>query len=205
MISSSSASVAAAAGARDVGRLRALPRVAAIGAVWLLLHAAGAVAHPHLYIDYGVILPVGPQSIDDVGFVFTFDVQYSAMIRYATQAAGGAGAAERHAGVLRQLPYEIEINYNGAPVALDEPSDLRVTDNGGKLTYEFRVRLPTPLAPPGTIDITVQDHGMYAAFAPRPFTPVEVKASGPATATCEQTPPPNLATGQIRCRYGAAP
>ena len=179
--------------------------MAAIGAVWLLLHAGGAVAHPHLYIDYAVILAVGPRSIDDIGFVFTFDVQYSAMIRYATQAAGAAGAAERHAGVLRQLPYEIEINYNGAPVALDEPTDLRVTDNGGKLIYEFRVRLLTPLAPPGTLDITVQDYGMYAAFAPRPFTPVEVKASDTATATCERTQPPSVGTGQIRCRYGAVP
>jgi ABC-type uncharacterized transport system substrate-binding protein len=179
--------------------------VAAIGAVWLLLHAGGVAAHPHLYVDYAVTLPVGPQSIDDVGFAFTFDVPYSAMVRYATQAAGAEGAAERHAGVLRQLPYEIEINYNGAPVALEEPTDLKVTDSGGKLTYEFRVRLPTPLAPPGTIDISVVDHGMYAAFAPRPFTPVEVKASGAATATCERAQPPNLATGQIRCRYGAPP
>jgi ABC-type uncharacterized transport system substrate-binding protein len=174
-------------------------------AVLALLHAAPGHAHPHVFVQYSVVLPVGPQGIDGLGFVFVFDAQFSAMIRYSTQSGTPGTASEGHARVLRQLPYEIEVRYNGVSVELDESTDLEVTETGGEFTYRFRVPLRAPLSPPGAIEFSVKDHGMFVAFAPRPSVPVEVQSSGGETATCDRPATPSGAPGPLRCLYGAAP
>jgi ABC-type uncharacterized transport system substrate-binding protein len=180
-------------------------RMGAAAGFFLLLHAVSAGAHPHVFVEYSVMLPVGPQRIEGIGFAFAFDALASTMIRYTTESRGPATVVERHASVLRQLPHEIEVTYNGVPVMLDQPIDLEVTEADGKFTYRFRVPLKVPLVPPGTLDISVQDHGLFAAFAVRPFAPVEVQASGPETASCERALTPTGAPGPIRCLYGRAP
>ena len=53
----------------------------------------------------------------------------------------------------------------------------------------------------GTLDIAVEDHGYFLAFALRTGAPVEVLASGASTASCERARQPSGAPGPLRCDY----
>ncbi len=192
-----------------MARLRAwLPpgrRVAAgLGSAGALVAALAdaAPAHPHVLVVYSVALPAGARGIEAIGFVFTFDEPFSALIRYEAQWVEPARAAEHHARTLRQLPHEIAVSYDGVPVPLEEPVDLAVAMDGGQVTFRFRVPLRAPLAPPGTLDISVDDPGLFTAFVLRDPTPVEVEAAAAHPVTCARARAPSGAPGPLRCRYG---
>jgi ABC-type uncharacterized transport system substrate-binding protein len=163
--------------------------------------AASVEAHPHALIVYSIVLPLSWDGIDRIGFVFTFDPLFSALI------LRNAGMGELEAGLgyheqsLRQVPFEIQIAFNGAPVALDSPAELGVSTAGGQLTYRFVVPLRERLRPPGTIDIAVDDPGMFAAFVLRAGAPVEIQTSGPYHASCHRARTPTGAPGPVRCQY----
>jgi ABC-type uncharacterized transport system substrate-binding protein len=170
-------------------------------AILLIVSTESTPAHPHVYVVYSVVLPLGPRGLDGVGFVFTFDELFSTVILQEAGRGDPATVARNHARSLRQIPYEIEVTFNGVPVPTDEPTDLRVTTEGGQVTYRFVVPLKAPLLPPGTIDVKVDDPGFFTAFVLRPSVPVEVKPSGAFTATCERARMPTGAPGPIRCQY----
>lgn len=184
-----------------------LKATVAIGLMGLLLGAGTitAAAHPHTYVIYSVVLPLGPRGIEGIGFVFTFDPMFSAVILADVDRGDPAEAAARHLRSLRQLPHEIDVTFNGAPVALAPPTDVQVTRAGAQLTYRFLVPLAAPLLPPGTLDITVEDHGYFAAFVLRSGDPVEVVGSGVSSATCARARTPTGAPGPLRCEYAGAP
>jgi ABC-type uncharacterized transport system substrate-binding protein len=162
-------------------------------------HAYG---HPHVYVVYSVTLPLGPQGLTGVGFVFTFDPMFSARI-LRDVGDDPESVVSNHARVLQQVPYEIEITFNGNPLALEAPRDLHVTVDGGLVTYRFVVPFQAPILPPGTIDITVGDPDLFVAFALRGSDPAEVQTSGPFTAACERVLTQSGAPGPLRCQYAA--
>jgi ABC-type uncharacterized transport system substrate-binding protein len=164
------------------------------------LGPASAPAHPHVYVVYSVVLPAGP-TVEAIGLVFTFDEPFSAMIRTAAAWGGAARAAASHAQILRQLPHEIEITYDGAPVALEPPTGLEVGRDGERVVYRFRVPLRRPLRAPGTLEVRVDDPGFYTAFALQAPDPVEVH--GPGAVTCARATTPGGAPGPLRCTYAA--
>jgi hypothetical protein len=133
-----------------------------------------------------VVLPLGPEGMERVGFVFTFDPLFSATILRAAGDGDPETLAQRHARILQQIPHEIRLTFNGTPVKIEPPPDVEVTTAAGRVTYRFAVLLPAPLRPPGTLDITVDDPGLLAAYAPHVFEPVEVQTSGAFTASCER-------------------
>jgi ABC-type uncharacterized transport system substrate-binding protein len=179
-------------------------RLACLLVAGLILVAAGsASAHPHIHVVYSMVLPLGPQGVEGVGFVFTFDVLFSAILLRDAGEGDPESSARSHARMLRQIPFEIEIAYNGMPVALDPPADLRVTTAGGHVTYRFIVPLRSILRPPGTIDISVDDPGVFAAFVLRSPDSVDVQASGPFTAVCDRARTSTGAPGPVRCEYAA--
>lgn len=175
--------------------------VAWLLAILIVVGADSTAAHPHAYVVYSLVLPLGPHGVESVGFVFTFDPIFSAVILQDAGQDGPVSGSGSHARILRQLPYEIEITFDGVPVASDPPTGLEVTIAGGQVTYRFLVPLRTPLLPPGTIDIAVDDPGVFAAFALRGSAPVEVRTSGPFTASCERARSASGAPGPIRCQY----
>jgi ABC-type uncharacterized transport system substrate-binding protein len=171
-------------------------------ALGLLLGAGAgtAHAHPHAYVLYSVVLPLGPAGAEALGFVFTFDPLYSAVILADAARSDPAEAPAAHARILRQLPFEIEATFNGAPLALGAPTDVQVTETAAQVTYRFRVPLAAPLRPPGTLDISVEDHGYFLAFALRAAAPVEVQTAWDgATASCARARRPSGAPGPLRC------
>jgi ABC-type uncharacterized transport system substrate-binding protein len=163
--------------------------------------AGRAAAHPHALIVYSIVLPLSSDGVDRVGFVFTFDPLFSALVLRNAGTGDSEAGLGYHEQSLRQVPFEIHIAFNGAPVALDSPADLSVSTAGGQLTYRFVVPLRERLRPPGTIDIAVDDPGMFAAFALRAGAPVEILTSGPHHASCHRAGTPTGAPGPVRCHY----
>jgi ABC-type uncharacterized transport system substrate-binding protein len=139
--------------------------------------------------------------VDRIGFVFSFDPLFSAIILRNVGEGDAVDVLRNHERSLRQLPFEIEIAFNGMPVALETPTDLQVSTEGGQVKYRFAVPLRDRLLPPGTIDISVDDPGMFAAFALRAEAPVEIYASGPFAASCERALTATGAPGPVRCQY----
>ena len=177
-------------------------RLACLLAAGLVLPAARSVpAHPHTDVVYSVVLRLGAKGVESVGFVFSFDPLFSAILLRNAGEGDPEIIARNHTAGLRQIPFEIEITYNGIPVALEPPTDLRVTTAGGRVTYRFVVPLRSPLHPPSTIDITVDDPGFFAAFSLRSPDPVDVQATGGATAVCDRARTSTGAPGPIRCEY----
>jgi ABC-type uncharacterized transport system substrate-binding protein len=164
---------------------------------------ASAYAHPHAFVVYSVVLPVTPQGLDRVGFVFTFDPLFSAVI-LRDRPVDPASRSRPDPRTLDQIPFEIEIAFNEAPVALERPIDLQVTEQGGQVTYRFTVPLQTPLIPPGAIDIRVDDPGFFVAFSLRDADPAEIQASEHAIAACRRAVSPTGAPGALRCEYKTA-
>jgi ABC-type uncharacterized transport system substrate-binding protein len=163
--------------------------------------AGRAAAHPHALIVYSIVLPLASDGVDRVGFVFTFDPLFSALVLRNAGMGDSAAGLGYHEQSLRQVPFEIHIAFNGVPVALDSPADLGVSTAGGQLTYRFVVPLRERLRPPGTIDIAVDDPGMFTAFALRAGAPVEIQTSGPYHASCHRARTPTGAPGPVRCQY----
>jgi ABC-type uncharacterized transport system substrate-binding protein len=157
-------------------------------------------AHPHAFVVYSVVLPVTSQALDRVGFVFTFDPLFSAVI-LRDRPDDPASRWRPDPRTLDQIPFEIEIAFNGVAVALEPPTDLEVTERGGQVTYRFTVRLQTPLIPPGAIDIRVDDPGFFVAFSLREADPAEIQASEHVIATCRRALSPTGAPGPLRCDY----
>ena len=171
----------------------------------LLVGGAGGVqAHPHALVVYSIVLSLPPGGVDRVGFVFTFDPLFSAIILRNAGEGDPADVLRNHEASLRQLPFEIEIAFNGAPVPMEAPTNLQVSTGGGQVTYRFAVPLRGRPLPPGTIDIAVDDPGMFVAFALRAAAAVEIHASGPFAASCERGQTPTGAPGPIRCQYVAS-
>jgi ABC-type uncharacterized transport system substrate-binding protein len=170
-------------------------------AILLIGGAGGAQAHPHALVVYSIVLSLPPDGVDRIGFVFTFDPLFSAVILRTAGDGDPDDVLRNHEGSLRQLPFEIEITFNGTRVAMEAPTNLQVSTEGGQITYRFAVPLRNRLLPPGTIDIGVDDPGMFVAFALRASAPVEVHASGPFAASCERVQTPTGAPGPVRCQY----
>jgi ABC-type uncharacterized transport system substrate-binding protein len=55
-------------------------RLAWLIAMSLVVGAASAQAYPHAFVVYSVVLPLTPQRLDRIGFVFTFDPLFSVII-----------------------------------------------------------------------------------------------------------------------------
>jgi ABC-type uncharacterized transport system substrate-binding protein len=161
----------------------------------------GAQAHPHALVVYSIVLSLPPGGVDRIGFVFTFDPLFSAVILGNVGEGDPVDVLRNHERSLRQLPFEGEVAFNGMPVALERPTDLQVSTEGGQVTYRFAVPLRGRLLPPGTIDIGLDDPGMFAAFALRAAAPVEIHASGPFGASCWRAQTETGAPGPVRCRY----
>jgi hypothetical protein len=102
----------------------------ALLATLLVAGPVGAQAHPHALVVYSIVLSLPPGGVDRIGFVFTFDPLFSAIILRNVGEGDPVDVLRNHERSLRQLPFEIEIAFNGVPVALETPTDLQVSTEG---------------------------------------------------------------------------
>jgi ABC-type uncharacterized transport system substrate-binding protein len=179
-------------------------RACLLSAALVLLSAPHATPHPHVYVLYSIVLPLGADGLERIGFVFTFDALFSAILLRNAGDGDADAVARSHARMLNQIPHEIEVTFDGTPVALDPPTDLQVSNAGGRLTYRFMMPLRTPLRSPGAIEVSVDDSGFFAAFVLREPEPVDVLGAGAFTAVCDRPRKPSGAPGPVRCQYAAS-
>lgn len=184
-----------------IGRARGAAGAAALGLLAALLQAPAAGAHPHIIIEYAVIVhfaEAGPQAVE---FSWTFDDLSSAMIlhsfdtdRDGTLSAREVGVIEqKHFGNLKDYHYFVEVKLDGTPMPVTVKG-FRATVPRSRVIYRFTV--PIVGAPvPGRLDITVDDPTFYTAFVADERGAVKVEGAQRWRAKC----------GVVRDKAGARP
>jgi ABC-type uncharacterized transport system substrate-binding protein len=126
--------------------MRQACQAGALAAGLILLGSEAAWPHPHVYLVYSIVLPLGPESVERVGFVFTFDAPFSGILLRDAGQGDAETLSRNHARMLQQIPHEIEVTYNGTPVEPEAPTDLHVSNAGG--TAHVPIHDAAPHTPP---------------------------------------------------------
>lgn len=182
---------------------------AALGLV--LLAAAPGATHPHVFIEYAVLVHFGASGLEGVRVSWVFDDFYSSVIlrEFDTNRDGVFSPAEarvieqKHFAILREHHYFVELRMDGKPVAV-RVRDFQARALRGRVTYEFGV--PVPGAPSqGTLETVVDDPTFYTAFIPVERDPIRVQAPREWRAECRVAKDGTGAKPDaVACRFGRA-
>ncbi len=182
----------------------ALSLVATLGAQRL------AWAHPHVFVDYAVVLLFGADGITGLQFTWIYDDLFSGAILESVSADPGhplsasqSRAIEaRHFQPLRKQQYFLDIRLDGTTLRVDAVRDFHATVDQDRVAYTFVVPV-TPKDPrAGALEVRVSDPAYYVAFDPRSDSPV--RSSGPPTyaVSCLVVPSSgSFESAAIRCTY----
>jgi ABC-type uncharacterized transport system substrate-binding protein len=128
-------------------------------------------AHPHVFVDYRVMLLFEPAGLAGVRFVWTFDEMVSSALhqRFDTNRDGRFSAAESQAigaqfRALKREGFYLTIRLDGRPVAVEDVSGFEAYSVDGRVTYAFTVKLAGRRE--GRLDIRVDDPTYFTAFEP---------------------------------------
>ena len=128
-------------------------------------------AHPHVFVDYRVMLLFEPGGLAGVRFVWTFDEMVSSALhqRFDTNRDGRFSAAESQAieaqfRALKREGFYLGIRLDGRPVAIDDVSGFEAYSVDGRVTYAFTVRVAGRRE--GRLDMKVDDPTYFTAFEP---------------------------------------
>jgi zinc transport system permease protein len=155
------------------GPLRRLRVFGAAALAALALVPAAAEAHPHVWVDYEVVIRFGPDGPDAMRFDWAFDEMISALIiqKYDTNKDGKFSPEEtrviekEHFSFLKDYNFFVEMRVNGAPVQVKAVKDFEVRNNKGQLHYLFTVPINNAPRADGTLDVLVTDPTFYSAFS----------------------------------------
>jgi zinc transport system permease protein len=175
----------------------------------LALVPAAAVAHPHVWIDYAVIVRFNAEGPEGVRLDWAFDEMLSSLViqKYDTDKNGAFSPVENkaiekeHLAYLKDSQFFSEIKVDGALLTLSEVKDFEARVAKGQLHYLFTLPLPRNRKPEGVIDIKVVDPSFYSAFS-MIQQPVSVVGATNHRVDCAVVTDPksNLREG-IRCTY----
>ena len=193
-------------------RARALP--------FLLLAVAGGVggganadAHPHVFVDYAVLVRFGAAGAEGVEITWTFDEFTSALLlrqfdkdRDGKLAPDEVRQIERgHFEETRESQYFLSLRLNGAALPIAPARNFTARVVNGRVSYVFTVPLVAPSLPAGTggrLELMADDPTVYIAFDLSPQAPVRVAAPPGLTAECQVIRDPKGAVMDfIRCDY----
>jgi ABC-type uncharacterized transport system substrate-binding protein len=143
--------------------------------VWLAVLATLAPvpvrAHPHVFVDYRVMLLFESAGLTGVRFAWTFDEMVSSALhqRFDTNRDGRFSAAESQAieaqfRALRREGFYLAIRLDGRPVAVEDVSGFEAYSVDGRVTYMFTVKLAGRRE--GRLDMRVDDPTYFTAFEP---------------------------------------
>ena len=180
---------------------------AALAAVALL--PAAAQAHPHVWIDYEVVVKFGPEGPDGVRIDWAFDEMISALIiqKYDTNKDGKFSPDEtrliekEHFSFLKDFNYFVEMKVNGALMPVKAVKDFEARNNKGQLHYLFTVPISGAARQDGTLDLNVTDPTFYSAFSIG-AKGITAEASAAYRADCQvmRDPKTKIPEG-MRCTY----
>jgi ABC-type uncharacterized transport system substrate-binding protein len=182
-----------------------------LGAAILLVLSVGAVtpvrAHPHVFVDVAVAVSFGERGLEAVHLTWTFDERYSASLFFGLDRDDSGGftpaailGLERHVRGLEPLGFLVDVQVNGAAVAVTGLRDFRAAIEGDRVVNTFTLPVSPPDSSEGVVTINVADPGFYIAFSL--LEPVPVEAVGIYQVDCRvardvQTKRPE----GVRCDY----
>src|SRR5262245_44875284 len=182
---------------------RAWLKVAGAVASSLLLGWPGtAVGHPHVFVDYAVMLQLTGDSLDGIRLTWTFDDLFSGFIlqefdgdrNQALSPEEARRIEQRHLAEFQKVGYHTTVNVNGKPVAPQPARGFRASVAKGIVTYEFVLPVKVPLATMTSLEVLVDDPVYYIAYTPTGVTPQAQTVGGQA-----------LECRVVRDRSGASP
>jgi ABC-type uncharacterized transport system substrate-binding protein len=170
-------------------------------------------AHPHVFVDYAVLVRFGAGGVESVEITWTFDEFTSALIlrqfdkdRDGKLSPDEVRQVERgHFAETRESQYFLSARLNGAALPIATARDFSARVANGRVTYVFTVPMATPAlgAGGGRLELMADDPTIYTAFDLSAQAPVRVEAPPRAlTAGCEVIRDPKGAVMDfIRCDY----
>ena len=187
----------------------------------LLLAVAGGVggvanadAHPHVFVDYAVLVRFGAGGVESVEVTWTFDEFTSALLlrqfdkdRDGKLSPDEVRQIERgHFKETQESQYFLSVRLNGAALPIASARDFSARVANGRVSYVFTVPLasPTTMAEGagGRLELMADDPTIYTAFELSSQSPVRVEAPRALTAGCEVIRDPKGAVMDfVRCDY----
>ncbi|MBN1241625.1 MAG: DUF1007 family protein [Spirochaetales bacterium] len=150
------------------------PPLHALVPLLLCLSAAPAVAHPHVFIDQGMLIRFEDGQPRSVRLSWTFDEVFSAAIAGEFDRDGDGSFSKAESATIEKAAFVNLASYGYFTSFVAGSRSVRATAyrdfvaslSAGRLTYEFSTDLPAPLAgatrPYG---IRVYDDEFFVAFA----------------------------------------
>lgn len=170
------------------GRTRlaiALPRILL---ACLLLPASLAIAHPHVWIKYAASVSTNGTSIVAIEehwrFTEGFPVQLVGVDQLPTSGVLDAALTKRfHDQAFASLAhsaYFTHVFVDGNPQAFGEPTGFKVSVEGGKITYSFRLPLAAPVDLRGKkVVLGIWDPSYYVDYEREPVRAVSFAPDSP--------------------------
>lgn len=170
---------------------------ALFGLAALLLGAAGAVAHPHMFVQAkGELVFSAKGEITGVRNVWQFDKDFTkdALDGLDTNHDGKYSdeelkpLAKINMEALKDYEYFTFLKRGGEKAAFDEPREYWLQLSGGQLTLFFTVPLKTPMAAKGSTVVEIYDPEYFVAITFVKNTPFKLEAA-PAGCSFKFQPP----------------
>ncbi|SDU36598.1 DUF1007 family protein [Stappia sp. ES.058] len=174
---------------------------AAIAMLAMLLSAAAALAHPHVFVEARAEVVFDDQKrVHAVRHVWRFDEAFTAFAVQGLDADGDGDLTRAELQPLAQINVESLAEFGfftflyrgGAEVAFAEPEEYWLDFYGGRLTLFYTLPLSEPIiADASSLTLDVFDPSYFVAFEmakEHPFALVDA----PDTCKLSFTPPPEL-------------
>ncbi|HTS91802.1 MAG TPA: DUF1007 family protein [Stellaceae bacterium] len=148
-------------------------RTVIAAAALLMLSATSAAAHPHVFIDYAVVLQFEKGTLKSVRMTWTFDEMYSSMLYqdYTSHPRGPLSAADvsrLQKGAFEDTAdyhYFVDVTLNGKPVAVKKVTDFAAKFEHHRISYSFTVPIPDgPASGKNALEIAAFDNEFYIDF-----------------------------------------
>jgi len=148
-------------------------RTGIAAAAALMLSALPAAAHPHVFIDYAVVLQFDGGALKSVRMTWIFDEMYSSMLfqDYTSHPRGPLSAAD--VSRLRKGAFEdtadyhyfVDVILNGKPVEVKKVADFAARFERHRMTYSFTVPIAeVPGSGKHALEIAAFDNEFYIDF-----------------------------------------
>ncbi|HVM81497.1 MAG TPA: DUF1007 family protein [Stellaceae bacterium] len=148
-------------------------RTGIAAAAALVLSAMPAAAHPHVFIDYAVVLQFDGGALKSVRMTWTFDEMYSSMLSqdYTSHPRGPLGAADvtrLQKGAFEDTAdyhYFVDVTLNGKPIEVKKVTDFAAKFEHHRMTYSFTVPIgEAPASGKHALEIAAFDNEFYIDF-----------------------------------------
>jgi ABC-type uncharacterized transport system substrate-binding protein len=179
-------------------------------AALLLVAGRPGYAHPHVFVDYALLLVLGTDGAMSAQMTWAFDELSSGMLLDDLGVKKGKRppAVDVTALALKQFPdlrgdrFFLDVKVDGAPLRVAAVRDFRANVEGDRMRYTFTVPIPLRNPREGVIEVRVDDPSYFVAFEPRQEAPVRWTAPPAFVVACRVVPGEGIYEGTlIRCTY----